>query len=255
MKTDEEFHRQKLRVQELCSQIEAGDAAAVRHLLADGCPVSNKRVRNTLALAIARAETPQRWSIVEAIREAGADATSEQICEAIKPSLRTAKLHIVEQAMERGYLGQPEIDELLCAAATGGYEDAALWLLKRGARPQAVPKNLFGSIFTALELSAHGCGHKVTSAMVNRLTQDEKDALLLTFVKDGREYAIPALLEGGANAEQTVKGRNLLQLAPAKATAIRRLLRAAKTSQRIEAAMTESDEAPSQPSTTHPFVL
>lgn len=246
-KTDEAFHEEKLRVRELCDAIEAGDAPLALRLLANGCPVSNKRVRNTLALAISRADTPERWSIVEAVGAAGATATSEQICEAIKPILKSGNVHAMEQAIARGYIGQTEIDELLCSVATSGHEDLVMRLLELGGRPQAVPKNLFGSIFTALELAAHACGHKVTSAMVNRLTQQEKDELLLTVVKDGRVHAIPALLEGGADAAQTVKGRNLLQLAPTKAVEVRRLLRAAKTSARIDSAMPGDDAAPPPP--------
>lgn len=254
-KSDEAFHREKVRVRELCDAIEAGDAPLALQLLADGCPVSNKRVRNTLALAISRADTPERWSIVEALLAAGAQATSEQLCEAIKPVMKNGEVHAMEQAIARGYIGQEEIDELLCSAATSGHDDLTLRLLELGGRPHAVPKNLFGSMFTALELAAHACGHKVTSAMAARLTQEQKDALLLTVVKDGRPHAIPILLEAGADTSQTVKGRNLLQLAPTNAKEVRRLLRAAKTTQRIDSAMPGNDAAPPAPPTSDSFVL
>lgn len=130
-------------------------------------------------------------------------------------------------------------------------EDGALRLLALGASPLATYQTSPSKKPTALEYAAEcerynangpDAFRRLIPAMLEKLTQKEKDDLLATAVRSGNSPAVRALLDGGADPHR----RALLLLAPSDAEDIRRMLRSSATTSNIEAAM-GGDDGPAAP--------
>lgn len=137
-------------------------------------------------------------------------------------------------------------------------EDGALRLLALGASPLATYQTSRSRKPTALEYAAEcerynanrpDAFRRLIPAMMEKLTQKQKDDLLATAVRSGSSPTVRALLDGGADPNR----RALLLLAPNSSEDIRRMLRAGATTSKIEAAMGGDDTppAPAKP----PFTL
>ena len=209
----------------LCEAVEAGDLQQVKELLARGCPVSPKNVRK-----------PPLTCAIEA-----------------------GNVAVLDALVEAGTLLGKDLDRMLLDAVADYQQLAiAMRLLELGADPlfqvtrmtaDGTPSPLPDTPFeNALALDAH----ELVAAMLNGISQAEKDEWLVMYVQAGHTRGTQAMLSAGADAQQRVSGLPLVDLTPGHAEEIRRMLRAIDTAAAIEAAMGRDDSAaaPAKPSFT-----
>ena len=239
----------KMQVRLLYGCVDDGDLSEAKRLLSMGFALSHPEVRkNPLEAALLRRNS----EMVDLLLDAGAQLpnTPKERETSVKAGLSIGNLKIFEMA--RAQLCLPNtIDDEFVNAAKYKHEGLALRLLELGADPTTLEGYCLGTKRTGFELATRWCSPKLTSAMVARIHEDDMNELLATVVRHDQPRAVQALLAAGADANQTVKGRSLLQLAPAEAEEVKRLLRAAKTGAAIEAAM-GGDESPTPTAPTKP---
>lgn len=246
----------KMQVRLLYGCIDDGDLPEIRRLLSMGFQISHPEVRKKpLEAALLRRNN----EIVDLLLDAGAQLPDnpKERDTTVKAGLSIGNLRIFEMALANGCLPNSFDNELVNAAAYK-LEGLALRLLELGANPLTMQS--YNSLpaaatpRTCFELATRWCSPKLAAAMLEQLTEDQKNELLVTMVEHDQPGAVRALLAGGADAFQTVRGRSLLQVAPREADEIKRLLRAAKTGAAIEAAMGGDEPsapvAPSKPTFT-----
>lgn len=239
----------KMQVRLLYGCIDDGDVPEVKRLLSMGFQLSHPEVRKKpLEAALLRRNN----EVVDLLLDAGAQLPDDpkERKTAIQSGLSIGNLRIFEMARAQHCLPNT-IDDEFVNAAKYKHEGLALRLLELGADPTTLEGHSLGTKRTGFELATRWCSPRLTSAMLARIYEDDMNDLLVTVVRHDQPRAVQALLAAGADANQTVNGRSLLQVAPAEAEEVKRLLRAAKTGAAIEAAM-GGDEAPAPAARSKP---
>lgn len=238
---------QKNRVRLLCMAIDDSDLQAVQELLADGCPTSHAEVRlNPLKLALQYGNT----QIIDALLDAGAQVADADAKEAVSSAIKHGNIRIFNQAVERGDISAADFDGLLFDASTKGTDALALRLLELGANPVYQEKGA-----SSFKRAVVWGRNELVAAMLERLTQEQKDELLATHVQEGFAACVKVLLDSGADAAQKINGRTLLQTAPRSADEVKRLLRSIRTGESIEMAMGGNDGQPPGSAPSKPLTL
>lgn len=237
MDGDLDAKKQVLRLQEAIERI---DPAAVRKLLASGCPTGHREVSpEPLLLALRKANE----AVIAALLDAGAPLTSATGKIGIGWVVMLGRVHTIENALQRGIIPIADINDILFEAASSGSEVVAARMLELGADPMHY-QWVNGRKRTVLGRAAMQGRDGLTAAILLRLTQADKDSLLHVHVHQGDAHAVRLLLGAGADAAQRINGRSLLQLAPRDAHNVKRMLRSLRTSASIASAMEGED--PSQ---------
>lgn len=144
-------------------------------------------------------------------------------------------------------------NERFLAAIEQGHDAEALRLLDEGADPLfigMVGRRPEG----ALECAVGNGRDSVVSAILDRLTQTQKDRLLIEQVQKGHAGCVLPLLEAGADATQRVDDRTLPQLAPKGSEALRRMLRSYESSALLDSAMGGNDDPQQAPASPSPIL-
>lgn len=241
----------KTQVRLLLLAIEDADVAAVQELLTDGCPVDHPDVKkHPLALALAGGN----HAIVDVLLDSGAELPEGGEQQAIDAAARMGNLRVIEQALERNLIPKATLDLLLFDAAGKQRWPVALRLLQAGGDPLANMRML-GKLTSAFQLSANLGGEELAAAIVQRLTQEQKDRYLQEMVQEGSAPCVRELLAAGASAAQRgERGRTLLQMA--RTEEIRRMLRSHRTGMSIESAMeSEAIDEPEPARSPKPLTL
>lgn len=256
---------EKLQARLLFGCVAAGDLPAVQQLLAKGCVLDEPDTPGgiltaalTQAIPVSRYASESDYAakiqIVEALLNAGATLpeNADDRARSVRAGLRIGNMRVFEQALERGCL-EKTFDQLFLDATDLHHEALALRLLELGANPLYTEENRHGGKRTGFVTAARWCSPQLMSAMLDRFTIDQKNEMLLKCVKTGDAQAVSALLLSGADAAQRgERGRTLIQMASTEQ--VKRVLRAFKAGQSIEAAMTE-DEPAAAPSSKSSFTL
>lgn len=127
------------------------------------------------------------------------------------------------------------------AAQVGALKVMSL-LLERGAHP--VPQNKYEQ--TPFDMAIEGDSPRAARFLIERghakpLEGEALNAAFVNAVKKGNARSMALLAGWGADVDQKVFGRTLMQLAPAQDQEMKRMLRALQTGQRIEEAMPEEE--------------
>lgn len=137
-------------------------------------------------------------------------------------------------------------NELFLAAIDQANDAEALRLLDAGADPLYV-----GTVGrrreSAFECAVGNRRDNVVSAILDRLTDSEKDQLLVEQARKKNWGCVLPLLEAGADGTQLVDGRTLLQLASNGSEAVRRILRSQESCALLDAAMGGGEPTPAPP--------
>lgn len=241
-------NKKKLAIQ-LLEAIDEADLLTIQKMLADGCPTSHPEVtQSALMYAL---QSYARTPIVNALADAGAPLTFGTPDGA--PQERITARNI-RKIFERGEIHPEEVDPLFSYATWQGWESIAIRLLEVGANPMyRDQEGLSYPLENATDLGMQ----RLPTAITQRMTQLDKDTLLAhcvrAFAREAKIRCVRLLLDAGADAAQRVNGRTLVQIAPAGAEDLKRLLRSAKTGQSLEQAMGSSEAqapAPARPSHT-----
>ena len=143
------------------------------------------------------------------------------------------------------------IDRLLFYAAMQERDDVAFRVLELGANPaHGEPLGQHARPQSAFDLTKNV---ELLRAIAQRLTPMQRDDLLPVYVQEGKAPQVRALLSAGADATRLINGRTLLQMAPADAEDVKRMLRSVELGALLESAMGGTDAqapAPAKPSLT-----
>lgn len=194
------------QVRWLCVAIEDGDLQEVKKLLANGCPLSHPEVPKTpLMYAIER----DNVQIVDVLHGAGAFEASD-------------------------------FDSIFVDCMTQASYAVALRMLKLGADPtqhvgptEETPQSRRSALLYSVARGAHELVH----AILQRLSQQQKDRELRDAVRKGFARCVQILINAGADSAQLVDGRTLIETANPQAEEVKRILRSVDTARAIDSAM------------------
>lgn len=212
----------RTQVRWLCVAIEDGDLPEIQKLLAGGCPTSHPEVpKSPVMYAIERDSAP-----------------------------------IMDELHRAGAFDAQDVDSIFVDAMTQASYAVALRMLELGADPsqhvgptEETPESRRSALLYSVARGAHQLVH----AILERLSQQQKDRELRDAVRKGFARCVQTLIDAGADGAQLVNGRTLIETAHPQAEEVKRILRSFDTARAINAAM--SDGADDAPPATSSFTL